>query len=114
MQPQPQAKIRLYMSSSIQIEEAEKIWGHPAGEQVTRSLTPVDLQTLESFLTAHRAKGVVPPPAVSGNEAMTFEQSTYRPNREGHLHADIDRNEYYPVLDAVQRDFIKNFIGFKG
>ena len=111
-QPQPQVKIRLCLSSSVQIVTAEKIWGHPAGEQVTRSLTPADLQTLEKFLAAHRAKGEVQPSALSGQPTMAFTRVTYRTNQEGHLHADTDRKEFYPVSEAAQRDFIKNFIGF--
>jgi hypothetical protein len=110
----PQAKIRLLMNSSIQIVAAEKIWGHPAGETVTRSLTPADLQTLETFLAAHRAKGAVQAPALSGQPAMAFTRITYRTNEQGHLHADPDRKEFYPVSEQAQRDFIKNFIGFKG
>jgi len=113
-QPQPQAKIRLRISSSFQIITAEKIWGHPAGEPVTRSLTMADLQTLEKFLDVHREKGAVPPPALSGSPAMSFERVTYRKNEEGNLHADPDQIEFYPVSEAAQQDFIKNFIGFNG
>ena len=112
--PKPQAKIRLIMNSSLQNIAAERIWGHPAGEQVTRPLTSADLQTLENFLAAHRAKGAVAPPALSGRPAISFERVTYRKNEEGNLHADPDRKEFYPVSEQAQQDFIKNFIGFNG
>jgi hypothetical protein len=111
-QPQPQAKIRLLMNSSMQIIAAEKIWGHPAGEQVTRSLTPADLQTLESFLTAARSRGSLPPPALSGRPAIAFARISYHTIQNGFKHADIDRKEFYTPSEEAERDFIKNFIGF--
>ncbi len=43
---------------------------------------------------------------------MAFELITYRTNQQGHLHADTDRKEFYPLSEAAQQDFIKKFIGF--
>jgi hypothetical protein len=111
-QPQPQAKIRLCISASMQIRKAEQVWGHPAGEQITRSLTSADLQTLENFLTASRARGELPPPALSGHPAMEFNLITNRMGKEGFIRPDIDKKEFYAPSEEAERDFIKNFIGF--
>jgi hypothetical protein len=109
--PHPQAKIRLDMNSSMLIGAGEKLWRHPAGEQVIRSLTQEDMRTLEKFLITFRSKGAVPPPALSGQPVMAFWRNTYRINQEGNLYADTDRKDFYPASEAAMRDFIKNFIG---
>jgi hypothetical protein len=110
-QPQPQARMRLEMNASYVIGAGEKIWGHPAGEQIIRSLTPADMRTLQNFLTSFQTKGALPPPALSRQPAMAFWRNTYRINQEGHRYADTDRKDFYPVSEVAQRDFIKNFIG---
>jgi len=93
---------------------AEKIWGHPAGEQVLRALTPADMRALEGFLDAQRARGSVSPPAPSGLPAIGFERVMYRRTSDGHLHADVDRHDFYPLSESAMQDFIESFIGFKG
>jgi hypothetical protein len=113
-QPQPEAKIRLRINASMIIPKIEKEWGHHVGETVARSLTPADLQTLENFLTVHRAKGAVPPPTLSGSPTMEFDLITYRTDKDGIKRPNIDKKEVYPVSKEAERDFIKNFIGFNG
>jgi len=112
-QPQPVAKIRLCINDSMLIPQVEKAWGHHAEEQVTRSLTPADLQTLENFLTIHRARGALAPPALSGRPAMEFDLITYRMAKEGFMRSDIDKKEFYNPSEDAERDFIKNFIGYR-
>jgi hypothetical protein len=111
-QPQPEAKIRLRINASMIIPKIEKEWGHHVGETVTRSLTPADLQTLEKFLTVHRAKGAMPPPTLSGPPTIEFDLITYRTDKDGVKRPDIDKKELYPVSEEAERDFIKNFIGY--
>jgi hypothetical protein len=106
---QSQVKIRMWINASMRIPEAEREWGHHVNEPVTRALQPGDVQTLQNFLAAHRARGSLP---TRGSE---FDLVTYRPNKEGINHADIDKKEFYnPVSAAERKDFVKNFIGFKG
>jgi hypothetical protein len=111
-QPQPEAKIRLCINASMIVPQVEKEWGHHVGEQITRPLSPEDLQTLENFLTSYRAKGAVPPPSSSGHPAMEFNLITNRMAKEGFIRPDIDKREFYNPSEEAERDFIKNFIGF--
>jgi hypothetical protein len=111
-QPQPEAKIRLCINASMIVPQVEKEWGHHVGEKVTRSLTPGDLQTLENFLTAARARGALSPPALSGHPAIRFSLITQRMAKEGFKRSDIDKNEFYNTSEEAERDFVKNFIGF--
>jgi hypothetical protein len=112
-QPRPEARIRLYINASMLIPKVEKEWGHHVEEQVTRSLTPEDLQTLENFLTIHRARGTLPPTALSGHPAMEFDLITKRMAKDGFMRPDIDKKEFYNPSEKAEQDFIKNFIGFR-
>ena len=112
-QPKPKVTIELRHSSNVRLRGAEKLWGHPAGELVTRTLTPADLQVLEDFLATYRAKGAVPSPGNPKNPTMAFERYTYSTLPNGHLHADPDLREFFPLSEETQQKFIHDFIGFK-
>jgi len=109
--PQPQVKIQLLVTATFYLRKVEKMWGHHAGEEVTRPLTPEDLQKLEKFLMAYRSKGRAEAPASSGKPMMVFEFVVTRTNKEGFKRPDVDGSEFYNCSKELERDFVKNFIG---
>ena len=44
---------------------------------------------------------------------MEFDLITYRMAKEGFMRSDIDKKEFYNPSEDAERDFIKNFIGYR-
>jgi len=111
-QPQPEIKIQHSLTSYEEDADAAKKWGHPAGEWVTRSLTPKDMEVLEKFLTTFRARGAHPLSRTGEHPAMNFCLVTKRMDKNGFTSSGNGQTESYNPSEEAMRDFIKNFIGY--